>query len=509
MIEAPVTEVIDAVVTDERDNVATAVRDLEPGNVRTTRGSAPLSQPIATGHKVALADIGAGEAIVKYGDMVGVATRAIAVGEHVHVHNVGDLLKSTRREERATRAAPRIDIVQRPPRPASWDASALATRTFQGYRRPDGRVGIRNILLVVSTVGCANTVADRIAAQVGAVAITHQQGCLQLGDDLALTRKQLAGAAANPNVGGVVFVGLGCETLQAQAMLESVGGKPAAWLTIQGEGGTRKAVERGVSVAMEVHAELEVATREPVPVRELIVATKCGGSDGLSGLTANPATGVACDMLVDAGAAVVLSETPGLFGSEPHLAARMANLGDREKLARALDRVWDESVRLGELMSEGEMSPGNIEGGLTTLVEKSLGATTKAGTRPFAGYLEFADQIPGPGLWLMDTPGFDVITISGQASGGAHVILFTTGRGSPVGCAIAPVLKICSNPRTYARMEDDMDVNAGAIVSDGKSIESVGAEIFDRVLAIASGEETKSEEIGHGEFALARIGSTL
>ena len=214
-------------------------------------------------------------------------------------------------------------------------------------------------------------------------------------------------------------------------------------------------------------------------------------------------------MLVDAGAAVLLSETPGLYGSEPQLAARMARLDDRERLARALDRMWEESLRLGELMSEGEMSPGNIEGGLTTLVEKSLGATTKAGTRMFSGFLEFADIVPGSGLWLMDTPGFDIITISGQAAGGAQILLFTTGRGSPVGNAVAPVIKICSNSRTYHWMEDDMDVDAGAVVSADRSIEEMGRELFDLVLATANGMMTKAEEGGHREFALARIGSTL
>jgi altronate dehydratase large subunit len=500
--------VIDAIVADEHDNVATAIRDLDPGTVTTTQGPAQLNASLRTGHKLSLVDIDSGAHIIKYGEIVGVATSPIRAGDHVHVHNVGDLLGTTRKVGTAARASLPV-LEPRPPRLGSWDTNELRAATFDGYRRPQGRPGIRNHLLVLATVGCSTMVAERIAALTGAAVITHNQGCLQLGHDLALTRKQLVGAASNPNVGAVLLVGLGCETIQAAQLMEEIVGKPTAALTIQEAGGTKATVERGSAMARELQRDLEQAQREPFPLSELVVATKCGGSDGLSGLTANPATGVACDMLVDAGAAVVLSETPGLFGSEPHLAARMSRPEDRERLSTALDGVWEEAVRLGELMSEGEMSPGNIDGGLTTLVEKSLGATTKAGTRPFQGFIEMAGAIPGPGLWLMDTPGFDIITISAQAAGGAQMILFTTGRGSPVGCAIAPVVKICSNSKTYGWMEDDMDVNAGAIVTEGLSIDAVGREIFERIRDTASGKQTAAETEGHGEFALARLGSTL
>jgi len=297
--------------------------------------------------------------------------------------------------------------------------------------------------------------------------------------------------------------------MQGRRLMQQVLDKPVEWITIQNEGGSRKAVERGLVIVREMQQELDRTERTAFPLSKLIIGTKCGGSDGLSGLTANPATGVAADMLVDAGAAVLLSETPGLFGSEPHLAARMPLDRDRKKLATALDGVWEESLRLGEPLSEGELSPGNIEGGLTTLVEKSLGATVKAGTRPFEGFLEFADHVPGPGLWLMDTPGYDIITISGQAAGGAQLILFTTGRGSPVGCAIAPVIKVCSNSRTYQWMEEDMDINAGIVLEGGKTLEEVGQSIFEAVIKTANGDQTKSESWGHNEYALARIGSTL
>lgn len=497
---------LDAIVVDEHDNVATAIRDLTAGTVQTNTGVVHLTRRVPRGHKFALEAIPDQGMIIKYGDPVGRAKGVIEPGDLVHVDNVADILPATRGTSNEIGLG---DRAIHSSRVATWDVEALRSLTFNGYRRQSGRVGVRNLVLVLSTVGCANAVAERIARETGAVAITHQHGCLQLGTDLALTQKQLMGAAQNPNVGAVLLVGLGCETMQPGRLLPSLRDKRTESITIQGAGGSRRAVERGVEIAAEMMEELDRESRVPTSIRDLIVGTKCGGSDAFSGLTANPACGVACDMLVDAGAGVLLSETPGLFGSEPHLAARMQTERDRTKLKEALDRVWDESLRLGEQLSEGELSPGNIKGGLTTLVEKSLGATTKAGTREFKGFLDLADPVPGGGLWLMDTPGFDINTVSGQAAGGAQIVLFTTGRGSPVGCAVAPVIKVCSNSTTFELMEDDMDVNAGAIVSEGKSIEEVGKEIFDMVLATANGLMPKSEQWGHQEFALARIGSTL
>jgi len=498
--------VLDAIVVDERDNVATAIRDLVAGIAQTNTRQVHLTQRVPSGHKFALETIPDNGLIIKYGDPVGRAKGVIELGDVVHVDNVADILPSTRRTSGGTAVG---DIVVHAQRTATWDISGLRSLTFNGYRRANGRAGVRNLVLVLSTVGCANAIAERIARETSTVAITHQHGCLQLGTDLALTEKQLMGAAQNPNVGAVLLVGLGCETMQAGRLLPSLKDKRTESITIQGAGGSRKALERGVAIATEMTQELERESRVPTPIQELIVGTKCGGSDAFSGLTANPACGVACDMLVDAGAGVLLSETPGLFGSEPHLTARMQTESDRTRLKEALDRVWDDSLSLGERLSEGELSPGNIKGGLTTLVEKSLGATTKAGTRTFQGFLDLADRVPGGGLWLMDTPGFDINTISGQAAGGAQIVLFTTGRGSPIGCAVAPVIKVSSNSAMFELMEEDMDVNAGAIVSEGKSIEEVGEEIFDMVLATANGVMPKSEQWGHQEFALARIGSTL
>ena len=491
----------EALVVSDRDNVATALSDLGPGQVTTNRGQRVAAEPIRRGHKFAVSPISSGEGIVKYGEVVGIATADIEAGRHVHVHNVADPLPGTREEARRVRAS--LDL------PVARHVPPATEATFMGYRRPAGRAGVRNLALVVSTVGCANFVVNRIAAQTGAIPIVHEQGCLQLGSDLRTTRLQLSKVLQHPNVGGALVVGLGCEAVQPETVIPDGSGRIIRSLGIQATGGTRRTIEQGVSAMRAIMDQVSAQERAPVPVSDLLIGTKCGGSDGLSGLTANPALGAACDLLVDAGAGVILSETPGLFGSEPVLLRRLPTHDDRMRLGAALDRVWDESLSLGEKMSEGEMSPGNIDGGLTTLVEKSYGATIKAGSRPFQGFLSLCDEPQGPGAWLLDAPGIDIVTISAEACSGAQIIAFTTGRGSPVGNALAPVIKICSNSETFKRMEDDMDIDAGTIAMGGEDIDEVGARIAACLLGVASGDTAKSEELGHQEFALARIGSTL
>ncbi len=488
---------------NERDNVATALVDIDAGPVNLGTGEVMVREPIRRGHKFAVLPISEGARIVKYGQTIGYATAPIATGQHVHVHNVADPLPKTRDEARQARLTA-VGSEQRtgdgPPRPS---------RTFRGYPRLGGPAGARNLAVVVATVGCANFVVEKIALETGAISITHEQGCLQLGSDLQMTIRQLNGIIANPNVGGVLLVGLGCEAVQPRSLDIPRPDKKVKSIGIQASGGTRRAIAEGIEAMGEIWASLRQVERVPVPISDLLLGTKCGGSDGLSGLTANPALGAACDLLLDAGAGVLLSETPGLFGSEPVLLGRLPSSDDRNRLGSALDRVWEESVELGEIMSEGEMSPGNVEGGLTTLVEKSYGATIKAGSRDFRGFLEMCERPSGPGAWILDAPGIDVVTISAEACSGAQVIAFTTGRGSPVGNALAPVLKICSNSMTFNRMDDDMDLNAGTIAAGEETIEEVGARIAERIIEVASGAETKSESLGHREFALARLGSTL
>jgi len=380
---------------------------------------------------------------------------------------------------------------------------------FNGYIRENGKVGIRNYVLVMSSVGCANNVTERIAAETGTHPITHQQGCLQLGIDQALTKKMLIGAANNPNVGAVLIVGLGCETIQPSLIAAEVRGKPVEYITIQECGGTSKTVQKGVEIVRDLQRKIAGQKREPVDISHLIIGLKCGGSDTFSGLTANPVLGYVSDRIVDLGGTVILSETPGLFGGDKYLRDRIVTEEGKRKFDEILKFYWDESARLGETLTEGEMSPGNIKGGLTTLIEKSLGGIKKGGSRPIMGGLDFSGEITGKGLWIMDPPGFDIITISGQAAGGAQLILFTTGRGSPVGCSIAPVIKVCSNTKTFEWMEEDMDINAGKIIDEGLSIGEVGEELLMKIIDVANGEPTKSEISGHREFALGRIGSTL
>jgi len=380
---------------------------------------------------------------------------------------------------------------------------------FNGYVRGDGKIGIRNYVLVMASVGCANTVVEKIANETGASPIIHQQGCLQLGVDQSLTKKTLIGAANNPNVGAVLIVGLGCETVQPALLAPRIKGKRVEYISIQEYGGTSKTVQKGVAIVNEMKREIEKIKREPVDISNLIIGLKCGGSDTFSGLTANPTLGYVSDRLVDLGGTVILSETPGLFGGERHLRDRIITEEGKKKFNEILRFSWDESSRLGETLTEGEMSPGNIKSGLTTLIEKSLGGIKKGGTRPIQGVLDFADEITGKGLWIMDTPGFDIITISGQAAGGAQMILFTTGRGSPVGCSISPVIKVCTNTQTFNWMEEDMDINAGKIIDEGLPISAIGEELLEKMICVANGESPKSEISGHKEFALARIGSTL
>jgi len=499
--------VLDSLVINENDNTATALCDIRLGQARTSSAEVSVRENIPRGHKFAISDIAKGEPVVKYGQIIGIATADIERGALVHVHNVSDpLAHDGQADGHRRRPAPLRALAPREP---TWDIAELRSRTFLGYKRAIGRAGVRNQVAVVATVGCSKFVVERIGAETGATTVTHEQGCLQLGKDLELTERQLRGVIRNPNVGAVLLVGLGCEAVGPASLDGANAGKPVHQIGIQDLGGTRAAIATGIKETHELQRELGMIERIRMPISQLLVGTKCGGSDGLSGLTANPALGVAADMLIDAGASVLLSETPGLFGSEALLQDRMDNEQDRERLSAALDRVWSDSLAVGQRISEGEMSPGNVEGGLTTLVEKSLGANVKCGTRRFEGFLEMAEEPRGAGLWLMDTPGVDVLTISVQAAGGAQIICFTTGRGSPVGNALAPVVKISSNSSIAARMADDIDFDAGQVADGRLTMDEAGRSIFELVIATASGEATSSELLGHREFGLAHLGSTL
>lgn len=383
---------------------------------------------------------------------------------------------------------------------------------FQGFIRNDGRVGVRNHLLIIPSVFCANRVAELIAANVtGAIAIPHQHGCAIIGKDKEMIERTLVGFGTNPNVGAVIVVGLGCETVSAKILGEKIAasGKPVRVFIIQEEGGTLKAVEHAVAAALEMQAELSLQERKKVSVKKLILGTECGGSDAFSGLTANPSVGRTCDLLVEAGGTVILSETTEFIGAEHLLAQRAVNKKTGQKILKIVQDVEDRARDQGVDIRGGQPTPGNIEGGLTTIEEKSLGCIYKGGTTKVTDVYEYAQQVKGHGLVIVDTPGQDVESVTGMAAAGASVILFTTGRGTPTGCPIVPVIKIASNTEAFSNMPDNIDINAGLIAEGSATVEEIGQLIFDETIKVCSGKKPKAEILGHREFGIYKIGATL
>jgi altronate dehydratase large subunit len=386
--------------------------------------------------------------------------------------------------------------------------------TFLGYPRPDGRVGVRNHVLVVPTVICSAVVAERIAASIAptGTALPHLAGCGQLGPDLSITHETLAAYCRHPNIGAVIVVALGCEQVVAQQLADAArgAGKPAQIISIQGEGGTLRATAKGVDVARYFAAELGRSERVPCPAASLILSVKCGGSDYTSGLSSNPVVGRVADRLVDLGGAVVLGEIAEIMGAEHLLAARAASAGTADRLIRIVSRVEAEAAALGLDIRGTQPSPGNIRGGLTTIEEKSLGATHKAGERTrLEDVVGYAAPITARGLTVMDTPGLDVESVTGMVGGGAQVVLFTTGLGTPTGNPVAPVMKITGNARTAETMADNIDVDVSAVMRDVETFDAAAHRLFDALLASCSGELTAAERLGHREFAIHRRNPTI
>ena len=384
--------------------------------------------------------------------------------------------------------------------------------TFQGYRRPDGKVGIRNHVLILPTSVCAAQVAADIARRVqGCVAACHAFGCCQVGADARLTFRTLLNTASNPNVGAVVVVGLGCEGLEPLAMLQAVEGlgKPARGIVIQEEGGSLKAAEQGLAIAERMAEDLAEYTREEVSAASLLLGLECGGSDATSGLAANPALGVASDFLIQAGGTCILSETTESIGAEHVLARRAVDDQVRRKVLDIVHACEERALRMGEDLRGSQPTPGNIAGGITTLQEKSLGCIHKAGSAPVQGVLGYGEIPAGSGLYIMDTPGMDVESMVGLAAGGVQVMVFTTGRGTPTGNPIMPVIKATANRRTAERMADNIDLDLSGVIEGTLTIEQAGQRILDEVLAVAGGKVTKAERLGHTEFSVYRIGPTF
>jgi len=504
------------------DNVAVALRTLKPGEVfalpaaqGSDKGSDTreivIAARIMKGHKLAIADLRAGARVLKYAQLIGLASEDIKAGEHVHTHNLSFTNNDTAYERRT-------DLTQ---------SDIHCTDSFQGYKRADGRCGTRNYIAVISSVNCSATVTHRIAAAFdgdalsgyanvdGVAAFTHGTGCGMdsAGEGFQNLQRVLAGYARHPNVGGVLIVGLGCETSQIAGTLEShrlASGPLLRTMNIQTTGGHVKTIQRGVEIITSMLDEVGAIERETCPASELMLALQCGGSDAWSGITANPALGYAADLLTLQGGTAVLAETPEIYGAEHLLTQRAASDEVADELMQRI-AWWQDYVDRNDGSLDNNPSPGNKLGGLTTILEKSLGAVAKGGTTPLNGVFRYAQQVDRRGFVFMDSPGYDPASVTGQIASGCNLVAFTTGRGSTFGSKPAPCMKIATNTDMYKQLSDDMDINAGTIVSDGDSVQEVGERIYQYLLKMASGQHTLSEMhgLGDNEFVPWQIGATM
>lgn len=488
------------------DNVGVARETLAAGEAVQVAGVwIEAAARIPAGHKLAVRTIPSGCPVLRYGERIGTAACRIEAGDHVHTHNLcsGD-----------------IDLNYEFP-PAEKDIELPETgATFPGYPRADGRAGTRNYVAVVAASNCSAHVVSRIAAHYqgrtlpegvdGVAAFPHSDGCgHSIGPDTDQLQRTIAGLLAHPNVAAAVIVGLGCEV----NLVERYAAGPCASealvsLTLQKCGGTGATIAEGVAAVDRQLNRAAALKRSPVPISKLVLGLNCGGSDAFSGVTANPALGRCSDKLVAAGGTAVLAETPEIFGAEHLLVRRAKNRAVAERLLAVISRYREYLSRSGAVFDDNP-SPGNKEGGLSSIIEKSLGAVSKAGSSPLIDVLEYAERVRGRGLVYMNTPGYDPVSITGLAAGGANILGFTTGRGSAIGFPIVPVVKIATNTAVFCSMRENMDVNAGSILDATATVEAVGSEIFDFMLEVASGRRTASEQLGHAEFVPWRIGPVL
>ncbi|MEZ0169964.1 UxaA family hydrolase [Microvirga sp. TS319] len=495
----------------ERDNLVVAVDPIAPG--AAVHGVMAKSR-VPKGHKMAVAPIGQGEAILKFGQIIGFASMPVEPGEWVHEHNVE--MHAFSRDYRFAEEA-RSEAV----------LPVEARATFEGYRRANGRVGTRNYLAILTSVNCSASVARFIAREAersglldeypnidGIIPLVHGTGCGmdQKGEGAEILKRTQWGYASNPNIAGVLMVGLGCEVFQIGRWKELYRIEETDTfrsLTIQETGGTRKSVEAGLAAIRDMLPIANRVQRETVPASELVLALQCGGSDGYSGITANPALGAAADLLVRNGGTAILSETPEIYGAEHLLTRRAATREIGEKLVDLI-RWWEDYTTRNRGEMNNNPSPGNKAGGLTTILEKSLGAAAKGGTTTLTDVYRYAEPVNAKGFVFMDTPGYDPVSATGQVAGGANILCFTTGRGSAYGCKPTPSIKLATNSDVYRRMIDDMDIDCGDIL-DGVSIAEKGQEIFDTILKVASGERSKSELLGYGdaEFLPWQVGAVM
>ncbi len=498
-----------------RDDVVIARRQLV-GGTRLESEGITVSGLVPPGHKVATRAIAAGEPVRRYDQIIGTAKQAIAAGQHVHSHNLE--FSTFARDYAATSGAQATDY-------------AAERATFDGIVRADGRIATRNYIGILTSVNCSATVAraiadhfrrdtnpgalERFANVDGVIALTHGAGCATAsdGEPLQVLRRTLGGYARHPNFASVMVVGLGCETNQINGMLEQESLSTGAQLhafNIQETGGTKKTVAHGIELVEWLLEEANRATRTPVPASHIMVGLQCGGSDGYSGISANPALGAAVDRLVRHGGTAILSETPEIYGGEHLLTRRAVSQAVADKLIARI-RWWERYCERNDAEMDNNPSAGNKAGGLTTILEKSLGAIAKSGTTNLTDVFEYAQPVTTKGLVLMDTPGYDPVSATGQVAGGANLICFTTGRGSAYGCAPSPSLKLSTNTALWQKQEDDIDINCGDVIDGSASIDEMGERIFRAMLATASGRRTKSEVHGYGqnEFVPWALGAVM
>ena len=482
-----------------------------PTGTRVAKEKVCANVTIPAGHKLAVRDIAQGEPVRRYNQIIGFATRAIRSGEHVHVHNIA--MGDFERDYAFCSEKKETEFVEAP-------------ATFLGIKRADGRVATRNYIGILTSVNCSATVARMIADYFrgkleeypnvdGVVALTHKTGCgmASEGEGMEVLRRTMAGYARHPNFFATQVVGLGCEANQVNNVLSTQGLKRHERLqvyTIQEKGGTAKAVREGIARIREVLPEANKARREPVPASHLVLGLQCGGSDGYSGISANPALGAAVDLLVRHRGTAILSETPEIYGAEHLLTRRAVTKAVGEKLLARI-RWWEDYTARNRMEMNNNPSPGNKAGGLTTILEKSLGAVAKGGTTNLVDVYQYAEPVTANGFVYMDTPGYDPVSATGQVAGGANMICFTTGRGSAYGCKPAPSLKLATNTALFVHQEEDMDFNCGTVIDGTETIEQAGRRFFALILETASGRRTKSEEFGYGddEFAPWTIGATM
>jgi galactarate dehydratase len=500
------------ILLNAADDVVVTRRSLQPGTASGFNGIT-AGQLIGRGHKMAIRAIATGQEVRKYGQIIGLATQDIAPGDHVHLHNLA-MLPSEHEHQFS------VDIEEKGMLPLS------ERRTFMGYDRGIGGAGTRNFIGIISSVNCSATVSRYIADYFnrmggldgfdnidGVVALTHGTGCAlnNKSEGYRLLIRTIQGYARHPNFGGILMIGLGCETNQIGPILEHYKmeeGDRLRTMTIQQHGGTRKTIDAAIEIIKDMLPVVDAARRTPQPLSKLKLALECGGSDGYSGISANPALGYASDLLVRHGGTTVLAETPEIYGAEHLLTRRAVTPAVAEKLLQRIDWWRDYTARNGDELNNNP-SHGNKLGGLTTILEKSLGAVAKGGSMPLKAVYEFAEAVTEPGFVFMDTPGYDPVAVTGQVAGGCNVICFTTGRGSVSGFKPSPCIKIATNTDMYDHMKEDMDLNCGGIVTGDETIEQSGARIFEHVIAVASGQKTLSEiyDYGDNEFVPWQVGA--